>query len=409
MTSRIGLGVGSDAVRAVLVRRDRIVWSYQTTIVELEGLRAAIVDTLRRVPRGRGRRRRLVAAVGPSLAQLKNVGGFPAASDRILSDAVAANSGRFFLRNGVPLRVTRLRRDSTEHAWIAAVETPVVEAIEGACREVRIRYDGAFPTLSVLQHALRPTGSRQPVVWIDSDVASTAIYESGRLQGAVRRSRDGPEESQPALVKPLANLGNAWQLADAYAVTRADRRDALLLRPTADVAKTRRASIIRRSVLSGLCAASALAAVVAPGLQAARSRAIAAERLSQLATAQRQIVNPQQALTRVTRALERGAQFAEHRISLTTLLASMTQAMPPMTAVLNLRVDSTGGALTALSPHGAEVFAAVSQLPGIRGALITAPLTRETVEQAELERVSIRFQFPSSRTASSPKIGGTAQ
>jgi hypothetical protein len=396
MSARIGLGVGGTAIRAVLVRGERIVWSHETAIAEPAELRAAIVHTLRRLPRQRVRKRQLLAAIGPSLSQLKNLGAFPAASDRLLADAVTSNAGRFFLRNGIPLRVTRLRRDAKEHAWIAAMEAPVVDAIEDACRELGIQYHGAIPTVAVLHHALRLTDPRQQIIWADADVASEAAYERGRLQSAVRRSRDEIDGHQAKLVKSLENHGKAWEFADAYAVTRADRRDPLLLRPATDAAKTRRLRIIRRSLLAGLCAASALAALFGPGLHAARTGSVAAKQLSQLATAQREIAVAQQALTRATHAIERGAGFADDRVSMTKLLASMSEAVPPMTAILNLRIDSTGGSLTALSPHGAEVFAAVSQLPGVRGALITAPLTRETLEQTELERVAIRFQFPKS-------------
>jgi hypothetical protein len=126
---------------------------------------------------------------------------------------------------------------------------------------------------------------------------------------------------------------------------------------------------------------------------AERAQARGSARLAELAARQTEVSAAQLALAQVTRALERGSEFANRRRRVLEFLAEVTERAPVTTAVLNLRVDSAGGTILALSPHGAELFAAVGQLPLVKGARITAPLTRETVESGELERVVLRFDF----------------
>ena len=393
MTTRVGLGIGRDSVRAVLVRRNRIVWSHVTAMTDEMDLREAVEVTLRALPRKRGRRRKVIAAVGPSLTQLKCLLPGPASNDYLLGAAVSANIGRFFLRNGVPLRVSGLRRDTPQRAWIAAIEEPAVVAIEEACRTVRLRYLGAVPSLAVLNYAVRG-GASNHILWRDDDVTGEVTIENGRLAHATRSSSDEGAEEAPQLVEPVPALnGEGWRLADAYAGAVADPKDPLVLRPMADAVRQRRKVALRRVVLAALTVSAGLTALFAPGLLATRARAVAEARLVQLAPLQRQVSATQQALGKVNRALQRISEFGADRPRMAHLLASITESAPLMTAVLNVRVDSAGGSLLALSPHGAEVFAAISKLPSVTGARITAPLTRETLESTELERVAVRFEF----------------
>ena len=394
MTTRVGLGIGRDSVRAVLVRGNRIVWSHVTAVTDEIGLREAIELTLRSLPRKRGRRRKVFAAVGPSLTQLKGLSPGPASNDHLLGAAVSANIGRFFLRNGVPLRVSGVRRDTPQRAWIAAIEEPAVVAIEEACQTVRLRYLGAVPSLAVLNHAIRNAGESNRILWRDDDVTGEVTIENGKLAHATRASSDARAENAPRLVEPVQALnGEGWRLADAYAGTVADPKDPLVLRPMADGVRQRRRVAVRRVVLAAFTLAIGLTALFAPGLLATRSRTNADARLVQLAPLQRQVSTTQQSLGKVNRALQRISEFGTDRPRMAHLLASITESAPLMTAMLNVRVDSSGGSLLALSPHGAEVFAAISKLPSVTGARITAPLTRETLESTELERVAIRFQF----------------
>lgn len=401
MRPRVGLGIGQGEVRGVLVRRGKIVWRQTRAIDEEHGLRGAIEQVLRSMPRQFGRRRQVIAAVGPGWAQLKSLSAIPAANDRLLADAVAANVGRFFLRNGVPLHVTGVRREAADTAWVAAIEAPVIRAIEDACSSARVGYAGALPTLAVLFHAVRAVEPSQAINWRDNDVVGEAVIGKHRLVRAVRLAADESHAApcdSPPLVDTLAALnGSGWAFADAFAATVANRRDPLLLRPTTDAARYRRHAVWRRGALLILVGVLGLAALFAPGVLASRARMEAAGALAGLATRQREVLATQQTLMQLTRALQRGAAFADERPAMARLLASITQVMPATTALLNLRVDSAGGNLLALSPHGAEVFAAISQIPGLGRAQITAPLTRETIEGVELERVSIRFQILHSR------------
>jgi hypothetical protein len=136
----------------------------------------------------------------------------------------------------------------------------------------------------------------------------------------------------------------------------------------------------------------AVAAAVGPGLLADQLRSRAAHSLEQLGPPQREVSSLQRSIEVVDDALERAAVFAESRSGMTNLLASLTEYAPEMTALLNIRIDSLGGSLTALSPHGAELFAAVSQIPEVAGTQISAPLIRETINGLEFERVALRFQ-----------------
>jgi hypothetical protein len=394
VTSRVGLGISRDSVRAVLVRNGRVIWTNEATIANHIDIRSAIEETLRSLPRSRGPRRRVLAAVGPSQAQLKRLTTVASTNDTLLGEAVSANAGRFFLRNGVPWRVTCVRREHGGSAWIAAIEAPVAAAIEDACGSLRLRYKGAVPSLAVLQKSVVQAAESQTVFWQDTDVIGELTIEHGLMLRAARSAPNGDCPIGPPLVPSLRELnGSGWRLADAYAAALTDGHDALVLRPLADAVRQRRRSSVRRGVLVALCASIALSGLFAPGLMAERAQARGSARLAELAARQTEVSAAQLALAQVTRALERGSEFANRRRRVLEFLAEVTERAPVTTAVLNLRVDSAGGTILALSPHGAELFAAVGQLPLVKGARITAQLTRETVESGELERVVLRFDF----------------
>jgi hypothetical protein len=394
---RIGLGIGRGAIRGVVVRRGRVIWSGMTAIADGEDLRPAIVRTLREIPRSRWRPRRVVVAVGPSSTQVKHLTSLPPTrNERLLSQAVAANAGRFFLRNGIPLRVTDVRLDLTDAGgvWVGAMETPVVAAIESACRECRIRYDGAVPAVSVVGTALAPVEGERQVTWIDDDVVAALVIDRDCLVRTRRvASNDGPAEDPPAVVAAIADIGG-WDLAGAYGAAVVDLRRAPLLRPSTDEARRRRNAVLRRGALGVMVGITALATLFAPGLVAARTQRAASVTLTRLAPRQRQVAETHATLAGVTKVLERTSAFRGDRPAMTRFLSAITEAIPESTAIVMLRVDSVGGNVLALSLKGAEVLSAVRQIAGVSFAQITAPLTRETIEGAEVERVSIRFQFP---------------
>src|SRR5881296_3715873 len=81
MTTRIGLALARDAVRAVAVRRRRILWAAEAPLEPGAALDAAIRSLLAAAPVPRFPRPVLSAAIGPQASQVRLVAGLPDIQD----------------------------------------------------------------------------------------------------------------------------------------------------------------------------------------------------------------------------------------------------------------------------------------------------------------------------------------
>jgi hypothetical protein len=386
----VGLGIGRHAVRAVALRRGRIIWAAERGRGD-ESLATTIQQLLTDAPLPRWPRAQVIAAVGPSYAQTKRLIGLPALSDASrLDDVVRESASRFFLRNGVPL-VTAVRLQATEPALGAAVEQPVLEAIEQACRGRRVRLVAVVPAVAVVGLAADRQPGETRVTWLDGDLAM-AITMQGGAQVAVRRAAARETEAAPPLSSALDCLGpDAWRFADALGAARTQPAQVLSWRR--DYVHARRRSISRGHVVAGAAAAiiAGASVLVAPGVAARAAEHEARARLASLAMVRREVAVAERELAKLTVALREVAAFDTARYSVTRLIGDLTGALPDESALVTVRLARHTGSLVALTPRAAAVLVRLEGVRGIGAAEIVGPVTREVVAGKTLERVTIRF------------------
>jgi hypothetical protein len=61
--------------------------------------------------------------------------------------------------------------------------------------------------------------------------------------------------------------------------------------------------------------------------------------------------------------------------------------------MVSLRFDSAGGSLLVIGDHVIRALETVDSLPQILAAQVASPVTRETLNGRELERLGLRFEF----------------
>lgn len=387
MGVRIGVGIGAESVRAVGVAKGAVRWAVAADVVagDLEG---ALRELFRRVPRRLWARPAVVAAVGPSWAQVKLLHGLPAGlAERVVGGIVSENASRFFLRNGVPLATSRPWA-AEGGTWAAAFERPVLDAVEAACRTARLRLAGVVPAVAVLGQAL----ANERVTWTDGDVTAEAEFRNGRLASARRlRVLWGPS---PALqpVPGLAGLGpDGPRFADAYGAGVVALGEAPLYAPgrapQAPLAPRRRAV-----ALSALAVATATT-LLSPALAARRSEADARARLAALAPQARGALAAEGELRRFTAALGDVAGFGDQARPASRLLAAITRVLPDSAAMVSFRMDSSGGHAVVLARRAQAALASLERVAEIAGPEIVGPVTRESAGGRDLERATIRFRF----------------
>ena len=396
MSRRIGIAVSVDAVRAVAVREGVVLWAAESSL-DGRSIEEAVAELLS-VRRVRGwPRPTIIAAVGPARAQLRRLSGLPpVVDDAALTRLVGESAGRFFLKNGIPLVTTGVRRDrdSDGEGWAGAIEQPVIVALDAACRGRGMRLSAVLPTLSVLPHALHGDS----LTWHDGDVSACVIVADGRLTG-LQRTIGGSAASVVAndareAVPLLATLGaDAWRFADAYGAAIASSRDPLAIRPARSPADAPVRP--RRLVAAGIaCSVALVIAIAGPTLMARHTAAQATAALSLLAPQRRTAETAESDLAHVSAALEEVAAFDRDRQPVTLLLDDLAHALPAGSALVTLRVDSAGGTLVALAPRAAALLERLEHVPSVSTPTFVGPVTREAAANAEVERVAIRFSRP---------------
>lgn len=400
MSTRIGLAVGATAVRAVAIRGGSVTWAAEVP-VEGRTLAEALTELFATVRVRRWPRTAVSAAVGPSFSQLRRLTGLPAvADDEVLTRLVGESAGRFFLRNGVPLVTTGVRRDSDDVVWGAAIERPVVSALETCCAEGPYRLTSVLPSLVVLPHGLEGDS----LTWRDGDV----VAELSVLDGAVRSVRRTVSSDSavtanaeaPSAVAALTGLGEqGWRFADAYGAAVAVRAP-LAYRPSRK-ARAVKVPAWRLALGSAALALGVFAVLLAPAVQARESARRAVTTLASVADQRRAADAAENELAVVTAALREVATFGHDRRSATLLLASLTRALPRGGALVSVRMDSTGGTLVAIVPRAAPFVESLEHVPLVATPSIIGPITREVANAAEVERVTVRFHWSDQPDASS--------
>jgi hypothetical protein len=391
VSTRVGIGLSRDSVRAVVVRGSTITWHGE------EALDANAPDSLARllarIPARVRKGTRVRAAVGPAGCQVKRLEGLPPkAKPRVVTQAVAAGVERFFLRNGVPLVTSDAERRG-DAWWGAAFEAPVVDILNQACAARGLSLVACVPAAAILSRALDATA----ITWRDADVEAHVQVRNGAWAD-VRRSRavEHAIANSPRAVRPLAKLGaDAIRYADAYAAAICGKGASLALRPRLP-GKVEWRAVRVRAVLIGVAVVFAALAAVAPGIAAWRAGRIAAGRLDSLRDQAAQVARANFELQRATIAESEVSRFANSRRSLTYLLGALTAALPESTAMVSFRADTSGGTLILLSPAGAGVLTSLDSVRSIQDPRVIGSISRESVNGAALQRVAVRFRFPGS-------------
>ncbi len=390
-----------------------------------------LLDAARVAVRGReiplariGRRAPAVhVALSPAFVQVKRLSGLPpVADDAVLAGIVRENLGQFFVKGAVPLLTGGVRRvlarpatDATDRAatagnaaaveapdassaettaWAAAYVSPVVCDVIRACVAARLPFGSVAPAAVVLGSACRGSEVR----WEDGAMAFAAEYVDGALAVLQRRPRGrsaedadaghaAPDRWDPAL-DVLGPEGASY--AAAFGAARHRGRDPVSLVPRhrgmrrlaaacAPAARPALRPVPRaRLILAGAaCALGVASAAAAPGVAAVRAEHRAADALRALGPARARAAAAEAMGVRAAAVLDALAPFDAGRRSPTVLLAQLARDLPTGAAVVDVRLDSAGGTLVALTPHAGDLVRAVEHLPDVAGAELVGSLVRE--------------------------------
>lgn len=396
----IGLGIGLTAVRAVAVRSNRIAWALERARAD-EPLERTIGLLLAEAPLPRWARPKTVAAVGPWHAQTKRLAGLPPGSDSArLGGLVRESASRFFLKNGIPL-VTTCRQAQDGAPWGAALEQPVLDAIEQACRARRVKLEAVVPTVAVLGRIADDPSVPGRTRWRDGDLLVDLTFEAGELV-MVRRAGDATDLTSDECARSimLDALGpDGSRFADALGAARS-RPDRVLAWRGRRYSRTRTATGWRLAIAVIATIVAGMAWLAARGVAAGFAERNAMARLTRLAPLRRDVAFAEREFAKLMVALNEVAAFDGPRYPMSPLLADLARALPDESALVTLRVARDAGNLVALTPRAAVVLTKLETIPGVEAAEIVGPVTREVVAGKVLERVTVRFRVsPAERRA----------
>ncbi|HET7584029.1 MAG TPA: hypothetical protein VFK13_03930 [Gemmatimonadaceae bacterium] len=386
-------------------RDGRVMWAVEEERAADASLAEEIARLLARAPIPRWPGARVIAAVGPSLAQAKRVAGLPPLDDvQAVAQILQEGASRFFLRNGSSVVVARPRLVAPGIAWTAAIEQPSVDAIIQGCRLGGVRLEAIVPTVGLLGRILLSAN----VLWQDGDVLAELGYgedaaasqarripialRSRRLadNGSLRQAMNEPPESIPQ----LQQLGaHGWRYADAYGAATCDSRDEPAILARSGSGSAAPVPRWRARVAIGAVVAAMVAALIAPGIRARMAARTANDALQALAAPSRAAARDQRELARITAALDEVSAFEQQRRSHLELLDHINRALPSGSALLALRVDSASGSVVVLGPRAADVLRAFEHVPDIATPEIVGPVTREMASGRQLDRVALQFHM----------------
>ncbi|HXB23555.1 MAG TPA: PilN domain-containing protein [Gemmatimonadaceae bacterium] len=345
MSLVIGLAIEPDRLRAVGVRGARVLWGMDAPVTEATTLGDALSVFCAKLPHRRFGRSRVIVALGATFAQTKRLAGLPPIADeRVLAKTVSEHAARFFLRNGVPLVTTSVRRDAAGQPWAAALQKNIVDTIVSTCSASRFDLGGIVPAIDVVKpdaSALAPLGHEA--------MEFATAYGAAVTQGALAwRARATSEETAPR-----------WRI----------------------------------TTIAGACALALILALLATGLGARVAEHRAISHLASLANSTRAAQRAAHDNDLVTRALGEVATFDHGRRPITVLLSELAKTLPDSSALLAFHIDSTGGSVVALTPRAGALLTRLERVPELASPEITGPVTRETARGHDVDRVAVRFRW----------------
>lgn len=391
MSARLGVSISSNAVRGVLVRAGRVVWSGRTTIGDKERVSAALERLLADSKLARAQRARVCLALGLAHSHVKGIEGLPPVRHtKLISRIVKESPDAFFVRVGGRTVVSDVEIRSDGSTWAAALDSGLIDEALAVLRRRNLRVTRVLPFAAAVSHVV-PVGT-----WCLADDAlevELTTIERGIIQDCRRRMPAvAGGETRPS-VDALDALGTgASEFMAAYGAAVAPPRAAFTWRPAPDPARVRRFDMLRVAAASLVLIASLGGALVARGAHATLAAAAASAQLSSLHDSQIDAARTDAELRRTTAELDRIRQFDATRGRMTLLLGALSEALPDSTAVISLRVDTLDASLIVLAPNAAEILPELLDLPGVIAPRIIGSVTREALGGVRVERASIRFR-----------------
>jgi len=388
--TRLGIAVARSALCAVVVRRTRITWHHRIELAGGESIRDGLERLLAGAPLRRAFPPHIGVTLGAGQSQLKRIEGLPAMKQAKLSSRIVReNSASFFLRTGSRIVVSdvELRTDGT--SWGAAFDADVVNEVLAALRRRRIARPLIVPAAAAIA-TLLARGTHRVA---DDDVVLELTIDNGRI-AAIRRvaSSDscGALTLVPAATAALEKIGVGF--LSAYGAASTIASNPFVWRAERDPSRSKLLERVRVAAAGLLLAATASAALVAPGVRAQRATMHASASLSAARGAQLEAARVEGALRRVTIQLERIQQFASARGQMTLLLGAIAQSLPDSTALLTVRIDSLDGSFVALTPHASDILPQIAAVDPMILPRIVGSVTREMQGAAHVERATVRFR-----------------
>jgi hypothetical protein len=344
--TRIGIAIGADMVSAVVVRGRHVDRSVSALIGDT-GIAGAVDEVIRKLPRPRWPRPRVWIAMDDPRSHVKMVQGLPPVTDaRVLASIIAAAPRRFFVNPNGALATTNVQVIEPGTVRAAAFALDVLKSVQDVCSAVGLRIAAVAPT----------------------EVALTTLAEEDRYDA----------------------------FAPALGVTGLEPSAALVYRPRRPSSRrTRTANLAKLGAAVTLAVTGV--ALLSP-LLAMRAQRHAHDVISSFARTRVGAIKSRYELDDVVRSVNTVAAFEQSRLSMTLLLSRLNQALPFGSAITTMKVDTSGVTLVALVPHAADVVRDIQEIPGIQGVELVGSVTRETVNTATLERVTVRFRTAPDRT-----------
>jgi hypothetical protein len=416
----LGVALSHDAARAVVLERGRIVWACETP-VEQEQFADALRDLVAEARKAHGARGPIAVAVGPTRAQLRHLHGLPAVRDaNTLSAIVQQNAGRYFRQNGVPMITTPVAERTGDAGWAGAIESTIFDVIADVGRELRVASISVAPVAALLGHAAPDSA----LAWRDGDVAMELRYEGDRLVEsrsipALLLTRAHGEGA--AFAPELRELGDdALRYADAFAAARGGGANPLAVHPAGE---RKRRDAQRLAAAGSVFIVAVIFAAIAPTLAAMRVQRSASAQLARLSSTSAPALLVERAVADSARLLARLVAFHRTAASRTLLLATLSCAIEEPAMLLSLRLEPSGGTLTALAPSAADLLAMLEEVPELASPVIVGSVTPESRPSAgpampmtpgvtapsaaerSLERVTVRFKWRASTTPATHAVG----
>jgi hypothetical protein len=391
---RIGLAIRCDSASAVAVAGGDIVASAATPFTDLSDLARSLTDLLARMPRHGIARPRLIVAVGPSHCQLRRLVGLPPVrSAREASGILRLNAKRFFLQQATGLVPSSVIAVRDGQWWAAAVDTQLTSALHAAASAHRLRVVAVLPTMTLWGTGL--AADARDLVWHDGSHAVRATFDKGRFVDCARVPESTPARLplDAQVTRHLASeKGATSAAADAYLAAEVDRVDVFPAITTETQAGVSPISRWRLAVSALAAVTSVIIAIAAPVLVAQRATVVAynsAERIAQeaapaLANAAR--------LSRARSEIHEVRQLLGESVAPSSkIIALIARGLPDSAAAISVRIDSVHGEMVVLAPKAAAVLSRIERTRGPANASVTGPITRETADGRERERITLRF------------------